>query len=180
MSDQFVAEIRMYGFNFAPYQWALCNGQILPISQNTTMFSLIGTYYGGNGTSNFQLPNLQGTVPLGTGQGNGLSSYMIGEQGGVPSITLLDSEIPSHTHNLVADSDLASTISPAGAVYRRGEIPGNPAVGVGAYSSTTPANTALHPLALGTAGGNTAHNNMMPYLTMNFCIAMFGMYPPRG
>ena len=121
MSDQFVAEIRLVGFNFAPVGWALAAGQILPISQYTPVFSLVGTYYGGNGTSNFALPNLQGNVAIGQGQAPGLSSYVIGETGGSSTVTLLASEVPVHTHTFLADATLANQTSPTGNSFARTE-----------------------------------------------------------
>lgn len=178
MSDQFLAEIRPFACNFAPIQWALCDGQLLSISQNAALFSLIGTFYGGNGTSTFQLPNLQGVVPLGTGQGNGLSLYVTGEQGGEANHTLIDAENARHNHNLNADQDPGTNPSPAGALYRRGEITGQ-TTRLSAYTTKAP-DVSLHPQTLGGTGGNQPHNNMMPYLVINFCIALQGIFPPRG
>ncbi len=173
--DPFVAEIRMMGFNFAPVGWAQCNGQILPISQNTALFSLLGTTYGGNGTSNFALPNLQGRVPLQQGQGPGLSLYDLGQVGGEQTVTLLQSQAPSHSHGaLGAANDGVS--SPVGQNW------GSAAKGHGSlyapYSSG--AQTQMAAGAIGSTGGNAPHNNLPPYITLNYCIALQGVYPPRS
>jgi microcystin-dependent protein len=174
MADPFVAEIRIFGFNFAPRGWAFCNGQLLPLSQNTALFSLLGTYYGGDGKSTFALPDMQGNAPMFWGQGPGLSQYFLGETSGSPTVTLLQSEIPAHNHNLMVsiDSANANTPSPArvlassnnGSIY----VPPN-----------TPPASMMNFQALGVTGGSLPHNNMQPYLTMNFCIALQGVFPPR-
>jgi microcystin-dependent protein len=176
MSDQFIAEIRIFPFNFAPYGWAMCNGQILAISQYTALFSLLGTTYGGNGTSNFALPNFQGVAPMHSGNGAGLTPRVIGETGGEASVTLLASQIPAHTHSFSG--------GPGG---RAGTVttPTNNAVSTGAqgdgiYSTVTPPNVVMNPLALATTGGGQPHNNLMPYLVLNFCIALTGIFPPRN
>jgi microcystin-dependent protein len=180
MSNPFVAEIRIFGFNFAPKGWAFCAGQLLPISQNTALFSLLGTTYGGDGKSTFALPNLQGSAPMHPGQGPGLSLHDLGETGGSTSVTLLQSEMPSHNHTFQGNTTTATNASPANAVYMRGHY--NDGVGntgaVDLYTTNAP-DTTLNPLALSITGGNLPHNNMMPYLTLNFCIAMQGVYPPR-
>ncbi|SEC97283.1 Microcystin-dependent protein [Rhizobiales bacterium GAS191] len=181
MSAPFVAEIRIFGFNFAPKGWAMCNGQLLQISQNTALFSLLGTTYGGDGKSTFGLPNLQGSVPIHVGgnqPGPGLSIYDLGEVGGSSNVTLLTSEMPSHSHSLNADTGNANSASPANAVYKSGQYPGNPAGAVWLYTSAAPA-TSLSATALSTAGSSFPHNNMMPTLTLNFCIAMQGIFPAR-
>jgi microcystin-dependent protein len=182
MSDQFLAEIRIFPFNFAPIQWAFCNGQILPLSQHSALFSLIGTYYGGDGRSNFALPNLQGNVPVAAGQGSGLSLYNIGEEGGSQNVTLLDTQNPSHNHLVNASGKNANSLDPSGNVYAKGlyEVSQNNKGPVNTYTTTAPGATALNPAAIGVAGGNQPHNNMMPYLTLNFCIALQGIFPPRG
>jgi microcystin-dependent protein len=171
--DPFVAEIRIFPFNFAPKGWAFCDGQILPLSQNTALFSLLGTTYGGNGQSNFALPNMQGNAPMHPGQGPGLSLHDLGETGGSETVSLLESEIPGHNHSIGAQSvALGGTASPAGNTFNR------PASG-NLYDN---ANAQLAPLAdqaLAPAGGDQPHNNMQPYLTLNFCIALQGVYPPR-
>jgi microcystin-dependent protein len=182
MSNQFVGEIRPFGFNFAPTGWALCAGQLLPISQNTALFSLIGTYYGGNGTSTFALPNLQGSIPLGQGQGPGLSNYVIGEQGGSPNVTLLSSELPGHTHTLpVANAISSKTGTPGPGVYlgpTGSRTTAEPAYNTAAEVTggfVNMLNTAVQP-----AGGNVPHNNMGPYLVINYCIALQGIFPARS
>jgi microcystin-dependent protein len=182
MSDQFLAEIRMFPFNFAPIQWAFCNGQLLPISANAALFSLIGTRYGGDGRSTFQLPNLQGNVPVNAGQGQGLSLYSVGEQGGSPTVTLLDTENPAHNHIVNVRDVEATSPDPAGNVYAKGGYAvGNNTVPLNMYTTTAPpAGFALNPLTIGIAGGSQPHNNVMPSLALNFCIAMQGMFPPHG
>jgi microcystin-dependent protein len=183
MSDQFLAEIRIFPFDFAPIQWAFCNGQILPLSQYTALFSLLGTNYGGDGKSNFALPNLQGNVPVDAGQGTGLSQYEVGEQGGSQTVTLLDTENPSHNHLVNASGGNASSVDPSGNVYAKGlyELSVTNKGPVNLYTTTAPSPTlTLKPTAIGVAGGGQAHNNMMPYLTLNFCIAMQGIFPARS
>jgi len=172
MADPFVAEIRIFGFNFAPTGWAFCNGQLLPISQNTALFSLLGTTYGGDGKSTFALPDLQGNVVIQPGQGPGLSSYNLGEMGGVETVTLLQSEMPSHTHIIQGSTETAEDREPSPSSYL--------ALGSQIYN-TQPTNLVpLNPNVFTPTGGSTPHNNMQPYLTMNFCIAMQGIYPPRN
>jgi microcystin-dependent protein len=174
MADPFVAEIRIFGFNFPPKGWAFCNGQLLPISQNTALFSLLGTFYGGDGKSTFALPDLQGCAPMATGQGQGLSERFLGETSGVPTVTLLQSEIPAHNHTLGASQDRTDELgSPAN------NLP--PGGGADLYADFAPGgNQQMAFTALSIAGGSTPHNNMMPYLGLNFCIAMQGVFPPRG
>lgn len=169
--DPFVAEIRIFPFNFAPRGWAFCNGQLLPLSQNTALFSLLGTTYGGNGQSNFALPDLQGRTPMHPGQGPGLSLHDLGETGGSETVTLLDSEIPSHNHSLMVASLNSQSTTPANTSLGRG----NP-VKVYASSGTM---TTMGINAIAPTGGGLPHNNMMPYLTMNFCISLQGVFPPR-
>ena len=174
MADPFVAEIRIFPFNFAPRGWAFCNGQLLPLSQNTALFSLLGTTYGGDGKTNFALPDLQGRAPMHPGQGPGLSLHDLGETGGSETVSLLESEIPSHTHALQADAaDPADVQAPTAAVVLARSTGGN------AYASNPLALTPLAGEALAPAGGDAPHNNLMPYLTFNFCIALQGVYPPR-
>ncbi len=170
--DPFVAEIRIFPFNFAPRGWAFCDGQLLPLSQNTALFSLLGTTYGGNGKSNFALPNMQGNVPMFWGQGPGLSLYDIGETGGAETVTLLESEMPGHAHNLMASNQPAEDRAPAGEILGR-------SVGASLYLSPPSSLQATAGESLAPAGGDAPHNNMMPYLTFNFCIALQGVFPPR-
>jgi len=173
MADPFVAEIRIFPFNFAPRGWAMCNGQLLPLSQNTALFSLLGTTYGGDGMSTFALPDLQGSVPLHPGQGPGLSLYDLGQVGGSEFVTLLQSEIPLHTHNVMASASTANRTAPAGNSVAR-------ATGATPYIPVGGATTSLAPEALSVAGGGLPHNNLQPYLTLNFCIALQGVFPPRS
>lgn len=174
MADPFVAEIRIFPFNFAPKGWAWCDGQILPLSQNTALFSLLGTTYGGNGKSNFALPNLQGSAPMHPGQGPGLSLHDLGETGGSETVSLLESEIPSHSHAFMA------TVEDGTQGTLTQDIALATSVGGSLYQTNTNANTVfMHPNALAPAGGSAPHNNMMPYLTYYFCIALQGVFPPR-
>jgi microcystin-dependent protein len=169
MADPFVAEIRMFGFNFAPTGWAQCNGQLLPISQNTALFSLLGTFYGGDGKSTFALPNLQESVPVHQGQGQGLSEYFLGQQGGSQFITLLQSEMPAHTHAFQASEETVNEALPTNFFFGAGET---------RYAAPA-AVTQMAPQTLSIAGGSLPHNNMMPYLVVNFCIALQGVFPAR-
>jgi microcystin-dependent protein len=170
--DPFVAEIRIFPFNFAPRGWAWCDGQLLPISQNTALFSLLGTYYGGNGQSNFALPDLQGRAPMHPGQGPGLSLHDLGEMGGSDTVSLLESEIPAHSHGFRANNTLGDNPSPTGHALARY---------ANAYQQNTTQNlVAMNENALPPAGGDQPHNNMQPYLTFYFNIALQGVYPPRG
>jgi microcystin-dependent protein len=177
MADPFVAEIRIFPFSFAPKGWAFCNGQLLPLSQNTALFSLLGTTYGGNGKSNFALPNLQGSAPLHPGQGQGLSLYDLGQQGGSQTVTLLESEIPAHTHVLRGQQDPGDLFQPSIGGFGNSmarSVNGN------VYQTTTNASlTQMAPQAISPSGGSLPHNNMMPYLTLSFCIALQGVFPPR-
>lgn len=174
MADPFVAEIRIFPFNFAPKGWAWCDGQLLPLSQNTALFSLLGTTYGGNGKSNFALPDLQGRAPMHPGQGPGLSLHDLGETGGSQTVTLLESEIPSHSHTLVGSGENAGqgslTQNVALARTRNGNL----------YQTAATNLTQLGGNALPPTGGDQPHNNMQPYLTFYFCIALQGVFPPRG
>lgn len=172
MYEPFVAEIRIFPFNFAPVGWAFCDGQLLPISQNTTLFSLLGTTYGGDGKTVFALPDLQGAAPMHPGQGPGLSYRSLGETGGSDTVTLVESQMPAHTHALQAS-----------------QLPGDNPDPAGNYTATVTADNIyaaaanLNPMALGAlppAGGGQPHNNLQPYVTFNFCIALQGIYPSRG
>jgi microcystin-dependent protein len=176
MSTPFLGEIRMFGFNFAPNGWALCNGQTLSISQYTALFSLLGTTYGGNGTTTFQLPNLQGQVPIHQGTGGG-GTYVIGEVSGSANVTLLSSQMPAHTHLVNVDGNASGKNTPSGNFL--GTVPALAPVDSKIYSSG-PANATMAATAVAVAGGNTPHNNMQPYLVVNFCIALVGMFPSRN
>ena len=174
MADPFVAEIRIFPFNFAPTGWALCDGQLMPISQNTALFSLLGTTYGGDGKSTFALPDMQGNAPMHAGQGQGLSLRDLGEMSGTESVTLLVSEMPIHTHNMMASVENATqgTLTPG--ITLASSVAGS------LYQDNT--NTNLVQMAfqaLPPAGGSLPHNNMQPYLTLNFCIALQGVFPAR-
>jgi microcystin-dependent protein len=169
--DPFVAEIRIFPFNFAPKGWAWCDGQILPLSQNTALFSLLGTTYGGDGKSNFALPDLQGRAPMHPGQGPGLSLHDLGETGGSETVSLLESEIPSHSHALNASYGDGNDQSPNNEMFASG-------IGIGFYAPPG-ATVQLNDNSLAPAGGDQPHNNMQPYLTFYFCIALQGVYPPR-
>jgi microcystin-dependent protein len=173
MADPFVAEIRIFPFNFAPRGWAWCDGQLLPLSQNTALFSLLGTTYGGNGQSNFALPDLQGRAPMHPGQGPGLSLHDLGEAGGTETVSLLESEIPAHAHTVRANSDIADLqVGGPNRVLARSQ-------NATAYAPPGSATTTMAIESLAPAGGDQPHNNMMPYLTFYFCIALQGVFPPR-
>lgn len=172
MADPFVAEIRIFPFNFAPRGWAFCDGQLLPLSQNTALFSLLGTTYGGNGKSNFALPDLQGRAPMYWGQGPGLSLHDIGEMGGAETVTLLESEIPIHTHSLLTSPNAASSRAAAGAALARSR-------GGNLYNDNASGLLPMAAAGVGTGGSSAPHNNMMPHLTLSFCIALQGVFPPR-
>jgi microcystin-dependent protein len=173
MADPFVAEIRIFPFNFAPKGWAWCDGQLLPLSQNTALFSLLGTTYGGNGKSNFALPDLQGRAPMHPGQGPGLSLHDLGETGGSETVSLLESEIPAHAHAMRAYSDPGDLSGPAARSIARAPT-GNP------FQTVTNTNiVSMAPETLAPAGGDQPHNNLQPYLTFYFNIALQGVFPPR-
>jgi len=174
MSSPFIGQININAFNFAPQGWALCDGQLLPISQNTALFSILGTTYGGDGKSTFALPNLQGAVPLGPGQGPGLSNYVLGQAGGAASVTLTLAQLPAHNHTPACET-AGGLASPANAIWGGGGRGRPPA-----YSTTTNPTASLSPGALPGAGGNQAHNNLSPYLVLTFCIALQGIFPSRG
>jgi microcystin-dependent protein len=179
MAEPFLGQLMLVGFNFAPFGWAICAGQLLPIQQNAALFSLFGTTFGGNGTSNFALPNLQGNVVVGAGQGPGLTLYDVGETGGSSTVTLLTSEAPQHTHTANAHSGRANLSIP-GSTTAFGEALG---LGGSIYNTTTtpaPPLVQMSPATLPAAGGGQPHNNMMPYLTLNWIVALQGVYPQRG
>lgn len=172
MSDQFLGEIRIFPFSFPPTGWAFCEGQIMPISQNTALFALLGVTYGGDGMSTFGLPDLRGRAPLQHGQGPGLSEYPLGDRGGSSNVTLLQHEIPLHTHNIHAAAQSANSRSPEGKVLAR-------SVGGLAWAQPAGAGVPMAYQAMTVAGVNEPHNNMQPYLTVNFCIALQGIFPQR-
>ncbi len=178
MADPFIGQILLVGFNFAPVGWHICDGTLLPISQYTALFSLLGTYYGGNGTSNFALPDLRSRVPIGMGQGNGLSPYVIGEMTGVENVTLLTSQMPSHNHLINADNAPATAVQPPANNYlAAGTASGRPA---DVYSASLTSPTTLNPNAVSLAGGNQPHTNIQPVLAMNYIIALNGIFPSRS
>jgi microcystin-dependent protein len=185
MSSPFVAEIRMFAGNFAPTGWAQCNGQLLPISQNTALFSLLGTFYGGDGKSTFALPDMQGSVPVQQGQGPSLSEYFLGEITGVDNVTLLQSEMPLHTHAFNVSNNDADTsgngATPTNQYLAKGAYDDGSNNGVIAFYSAAGANpnVTMSPFANTITGSSFPHNNMMPYLTVLFIIAMQGVFPPR-
>jgi microcystin-dependent protein len=168
VTEPFVGEIRAFGFNFAPTGWAVCNGALLPIAQNTALFSLLGTQFGGNGTSNFALPNLLGQAAMGAGQGPGLSDRFQGEAVGVESVTLLVSEIPNHRHVVRATAASGTASNPVGAI---------PAASEEQLLYGTGTDVAMASPSL--AGGSQPHENRQPFLGINFCIALQGVFPPR-
>ncbi|GAB3399768.1 tail fiber protein [Schumannella luteola] len=174
--EPFVGEIIAVGFNFAPRGWALCNGQLLPISQNTALFSLLGVNYGGDGKSTFGLPDLRGVSPIGVGQGPGLSPYYSGQAGGAESVTLLTSQMPAHTHTPVAVAAAGDVSSAAGATWA--EARSGRAIERG-YAPRAAADANLDPSAIGITGGSQPHNNMPPFLTVSFIIALQGIFPQR-
>lgn len=173
MADPFVAEIRIFPFNFAPTGWAWCDGQLMPLSQNTALFSLLGTTYGGDGESTFALPDLQGCAPMHPGQGPGLSLHDLGESGGSETVSLLESEIPAHAHTPQANTGVADLQGPG-----PDRVPARASGGT-AYQTSAAGLVSLAPEALTPAGGDAPHNNLQPYLTMYFNIALQGVFPPR-
>ena len=174
MTDQFLAEIRVFPFNFPPKGWAQCNGQIMAISQNTALFALLGTMYGGDGKSTFALPDLMGRSPLAYGSGLGLSERWCGETGGSETVTLLQSEIPAHTHTLNGTTTIAEVSSPAATT------PLSRSGGKAAYHAPDGSMTTMAQGAVTVAGQDQPHNNLMPYVVFNICIALQGIFPPRS
>jgi microcystin-dependent protein len=176
MSEPFVAEIRIFAGNFAPRGWAFCNGQLLPVSQNTALFSLIGTTYGGDGRTTTALPNLQGRAPMHPGRGPGLTAKRLGQRGGVETVTLSEAQMPNHTHTLhgsTDESEFDGSTNPAGnltGVVESGAEVYAPANNLGTLAEAAVANT----------GGSQAHNNLQPFLAMSFIIALVGLYPSRS
>ncbi len=173
MSEPFLAEIRIFAGNFAPRGWAFCNGQLLPIAQNTALFSLIGTTYGGDGRSTTALPNLKGRAPMHPGRGPGLTARRLGQKGGTETVTLTEAQMPNHTHTLEARPASGSTSDPAGNFFAA-------LTGANFYTTDTSSLTGMAAGAVQNAGGSLAHNNVQPYLALNFIIALVGLYPSRG
>jgi len=177
MSEPYLGEIRLFAGNFAPRGWALCNGQLLAISQNTALFSILGTQYGGNGTTTFSLPDLRGRIPVNQGQGPGLSPYTVGEQIGTENVTLLSTQMPAHTHLISATTAQADLGSPAGAILAAPvDSTGNPSAG---YTKTA-ANTQMAQNAVGIAGGSQPFSIIQPILAVTFIIALQGIFPSRN
>ena len=188
MSEPFLGEIRMFGFNFAPAGWAMCNGQLLPINQNQALFSLLGTFYGGNGTSTFALPDLRSRVAVHMGMGPGLTGYVIGEVTGEENHRLVQSEMPAHTHKVNCDGSstahgasspnvfgVSAGGTPVNHLPGRVASPGNEV-----YSSAAPAGSTMNPNMIAVAGSSLPHNNLQPLLVVNFCIALEGIFPARN
>jgi len=172
MSEPFIAEIRIFGFNFAPRDWAFCNGQLLPIAQNTALFALVGTTYGGDGRTTFALPNLQARAPMHVGNGPGLTSRRVGERGGEETVTLTTAQLPGHGHKLQCNSGDANSQSAAGTFLAKELGPAQ------MYAASDGANMAAD--AVGVSGEGQAHANMQPYLALSFCIALIGLFPSRN
>ena len=172
MADPFLGEIRIFGFEFAPFGWALCNGAVLPIGQNQALFSLLGTTYGGNGINTFALPDLRSRVPLGMGQGAGLSFYPLGQKGGAETVTLTTAQLPAHSHPVNASDhggDDAPVRSPAGRVLDRGNV----------YGDAPDGKTVMNSGMIGNTGTGQPVSILPPHLALNFCISLQGIYPPR-
>ena len=174
MSEPFIAEIRIFGGNFAPRGWAFCNGALLPISQNTALFSLIGTTYGGNGQTTTALPNLQGRAPMHPGRGPGLTSRRLGVRGGAETVTLSEAQMASHSHAVTAKEGDGTTTNPDNNSFAS-------ATSTKSYQSDASSNlVSMGTAMLGNSGGSQAHNNIQPFLTLNFIIALQGLYPSRS
>jgi microcystin-dependent protein len=169
MSEPFLGQIQSFGFNFAPRGWAMCNGQLLSIAQNTALFSLLGTTYGGNGQTTFALPNLQSRIPLHFGQGPGLSQYDLGQQAGEETVTLISTQMPQHNHLLNASSAVKLNTTPAGS-----------GLGAAQIYTTAALDSVLNPQEIGFTGGSQPHDNLQPYLAINWCIALEGIFPSRN
>ena len=172
MSEPFIGEIRPFGFNFAPRGWAQCNGQLLSIAQNSALFAILGTTYGGDGKTTFALPNLQNLVPMGSGQGPGLTGRILGQTGGAETVTLTIQQIPPHTHPANCNAGNGNQLAPAGNFWAQD------AGGSQEYGDTGPSQMAAG--TVGNAGGDQAHANLQPYQVVNYCIALQGIFPSRG
>ena len=170
MSDSYVGEVRLVGFNYAPLDWAFCNGALLPISQFNVLFNLIGTTYGGDGQTNFQLPNLQGRIPIHQGS-NGVTTYTIGEVGGAEKVTIAQATYPTHTHFLMASANAANSSTAGNSTVAQGPT---------AYTTQAPPTTPMNALMVGSSGGSQPHDNMQPYQVLNWVISLFGIYPPQS
>ena len=183
MTQPYLGQLQLYAFNFAPLQWQLCRGQLVSINQYPALFSILGTQYGGNGTSNFALPNLQGNVAIGSGPGGALTPYVNGETGGSSTVAVAVNQMPFHNHAFVASTAPGTTATATGNQLAVGHFGSK---GASTYSANiyspnpAKATTGLAPTALGVAGGNIPHNNMQPYLALNYCIAIIGTFPARN
>lgn len=174
MSEPFIGQIMAVGFNFAPRGWAMCDGQLLPISQNDALFALIGTTYGGDGVTTFALPDLRSRIAIHQGQGPGLTNRPIGQASGTEAVTLLTNQMPSHTHPVSATAVNADKPTPANNIWATEPTTSTLFYGAGPTDST------MNPQTISAAGGNQPHDNLMPYLTMTYVIALFGIFPSRG
>jgi microcystin-dependent protein len=175
MSEPFIAEIRIFAGNFAPRGWAFCNGQLLPVAQNTALFSLIGTTYGGDGRSTTALPNLEGRAPMHPGRGPGLTDRRLGQRGGVETVTLTEAQMPNHKHTVEASGDSFNSNDPAGNLLGKSSTPFG-----GQIYKASGTEVPLQENVVGNTGGSQAHNNMQPYMAINFIIALVGLYPSRS
>ncbi len=180
MANNYVGQLALFPFNFAPVGWALCNGQVLPINQNTALFSLLGTQFGGDGRTNFMLPDLRGRAPIGQGQGPGLSVYNIGSAQGVEQVTLNTTTTPSHTHGFPAFATTATSSAPSGALLAEGKGAGRGTFAVNTYTAPGTAVSLAAAQVVPVTGGGLPHNNLQPCLTLNWCIALQGVFPPRS
>lgn len=180
MADAFTGEIRIFAGNFAPYGWALCNGQLMAISSNTALFSLLGTQYGGDGRTTFALPNLMGSAPMNQGAGPGLTPRSVGEELGTESVTLLQTEIPAHTHIPQAVNAQGNAAGAESNIWAQSQKQGTPPNQTQANNYNTAANVSMSPVALNAAGSSQPHNNMQPYIAQTFIICLNGIYPSRG
>lgn len=174
-----IAEIRLFAGNFAPRNWAFCQGQILSIAQNTALFSILGTTYGGNGQTTFGLPDFRGRVAVGTGQGPGLSPYVLGQLGGTETVTLTVQQMPSHNHLMNANEGNGKSQNPANGFLAAGVVPTQSNAAVSNYASSSDG-TLLSATAISLTGGSQPHNNIQPYLGMNYIICLFGIFPSRN
>lgn len=180
--NPFLGGIYLVGFNFAPVGYAMCNGQLMSITQNTALFSLLGTFYGGDGVTTFGLPDLRGRLPIHQGQGPGLSLYSVGQVGGQENVTLITSQLPAHTHGLQAVASAGTTSLPTGAYLAPGPSTGSGpnATSLNTYTATTTPLVNLNAASIQTAGGGQPHNNIQPYLCVTYIIAMQGIFPSRN
>jgi microcystin-dependent protein len=175
--DPFIGEIRLFAGNFAPKDWALCNGQLMAITQNSALFALLGTTYGGDGKTTFALPDLRGRVPINFGTGAGLTPRTLGEVAGSPYVTLLENQIPAHTHQPMAVAVQGASQNPSGNIWAEAVPSGRGGQQAPLYAPTP--NATMSPMAVAQAGGSQPHNNMQPYVGLNYIIALTGIFPPR-